>query len=62
MSLQGSLEKLQSPLKDLVSGAIQGESYTNSDNSEVIEWIDKVVQGDIVDPSNLRVRFIEFAS
>jgi aminoacyl tRNA synthase complex-interacting multifunctional protein 1 len=59
MSSPSSIAKLSSPLKELVLGAIQSEGgsghlgKTEKDQSEVTEWIDKVVQGDVAKESNL---------
>ena len=62
MSFQASLAKLSSPLKALVTGAIQLENgsgdtgKSDKDEADVIEWIEKVAQGDIVKLSGIKVR------
>ena len=54
--------KLQSPLKELVSGAAQDGSTefgkNEKDKKEVEEWIEKVAGGNIVKPESLKVRIV----
>jgi len=59
MSFQSAVEKLESPVKDLVLAATQDGSQhvgkTETDQSLVTEWIEKVRQGDIVNEASLKV-------
>lgn len=59
MSAQATVGKLPSPLRDLVLAACQGDegSYgkTDSEKQEVSDWLSKVVKGDIVKPSAVKV-------
>ncbi|KAH9854657.1 hypothetical protein C2E23DRAFT_59740 [Lenzites betulinus] len=58
MSAAAALAKLPSPLRDLVTGAVHDGSddfgKSEQDKAEVTEWIDKVVQGDVAKPDNLK--------
>lgn len=59
MASTPSLDLLPSPLKDLViSACTQDEHYGSSDTdkSEVSDWIQKVAKGDIAQPSSAKVR------
>lgn len=55
MSYEASLSKLPSPLKDLVANAQVDSGRTETDKQEVVNWIDKVAAGDIVQPESLSV-------
>lgn len=54
-----AVAKLQSPLKELVTGAAQDGSAdfgkNEKDKKEVEEWIEKVAGGDAAKPENLKV-------
>lgn len=50
-----SLEKLSSPLKELVLGGSSELGKSDKDKVEVSEWIEKVAQGDIVKPAGVKV-------
>jgi aminoacyl tRNA synthase complex-interacting multifunctional protein 1 len=56
---QDSLSKLSSPVKDLVQSASQEQpalvGKTDQDKAEVVQWIDKVAQGDVVKAENIKV-------
>ncbi|KAI0712196.1 hypothetical protein C8Q76DRAFT_733767 [Earliella scabrosa] len=58
MSVQAALAKLPSPLKDLVTSAVQDGSEdfgkSEKDKAEVAEWIGKVAQGDVAKPENFK--------
>jgi aminoacyl tRNA synthase complex-interacting multifunctional protein 1 len=49
-----SIEKLPSPLKDLVLRGTPELGKSDKDKKEVTEWIDKVVKGDIVKPAGVK--------
>ena len=51
-----TLSKLASPLKELVLGASPELGKSEKDKADVIEWIEKVIQGDIVKPEVIHVR------
>lgn len=53
MSYEASLAKLASPLKDLVTNAQAEAGKTDADQAEIISFIDKVAEGDIVTVENL---------
>lgn len=59
MASQASIQKLTSPLKELVLGALTtgAEDFGESEKekAEVGEWIEKVVQGEIGKPGGLKV-------
>ena len=59
MSAQAAIARLESPLRDLVTGAAQDGAQdfgkTEKDKAEVVEWIEKVAQGDIVKPEASKV-------
>lgn len=55
MSYEASLAKLASPLKDLVTNAQAEAGKTDADQAEIISFIDKVAEGDIVTVENLPV-------
>ena len=59
MSVQAALAKLPSPLKDLVFSASQDAATlagkTEKDQAEVVEWIDKVGQGDVAKEEGFKV-------
>ena len=59
MSVQAALAKLPSPLKDLVTGAVQGGSEdfgkSEKDKAEVTQWIEKIAEGSVAKPENLKV-------
>lgn len=48
--------KLASPLKELVVSASPELGKSDKDKADVIEWIEKVAQGDIVKPEGIQVR------
>lgn len=50
-----SISKLVSPLKDLVLGVTPELGKTDKDKAEVIEWIEKIAQGDIIKPEGVKV-------
>ncbi|OSX59818.1 hypothetical protein POSPLADRAFT_1048287 [Postia placenta MAD-698-R-SB12] len=58
MSVGPSVHKLPSPLRDLVAQATSDGSTdfgkSEKDKTEVAEWIEKISQGDIVKPQNLK--------
>ena len=51
-----TFSKLPSPLKELLSGGSLELGKSEKDKADVIEWIEKVSQGDIVKPEAIRVR------
>lgn len=51
-----TFSKLASPLKELLSGGSLELGKSEKDKADVIEWIEKVSQGDIVKPEAIRVR------
>jgi aminoacyl tRNA synthase complex-interacting multifunctional protein 1 len=59
MEFQSSVGKLSSPLKDLVLSVTQNGSLhvgkQEKDEREVIEWIAKIEQGDLVNEPGLKV-------
>ncbi|KAJ6477459.1 hypothetical protein C8R47DRAFT_1219994 [Mycena vitilis] len=63
MSFQSSVDRLSSPLKDLVLSATQNGSLhvgtPEKDEREVIEWIAKVEQGDLVNEPGLKTLDIQ---
>lgn len=60
MASTAVVQKLPSPLRDLVAQATSDGSTdfgkSEKDKTEVAEWIEKISQGDIVKPQNLKVR------
>ncbi|THV05314.1 nucleic acid-binding protein [Dendrothele bispora CBS 962.96] len=58
MSFQNSVSKLGSPVKELVQSVAQTENSltgkTEKDQAEVVQWIDKVAQGDLVKAENIK--------
>jgi hypothetical protein len=54
-NMTASILKLASPLKDLVLGATPELGKSDQDKAEVAGWIEKVVQGDIVKPTSVKV-------
>ena len=59
MASQQALQKLQSPLKELVLGALPNGATdlgsSEKDKAEVEGWIEKIAQGDINKPDGLKV-------
>lgn len=59
MSVAATLSQLPSLLRDLITGAAQDGSEdfgkSEQDKAEVTGWIDKVAQGDVTRPENLKV-------
>lgn len=59
MSFQAAAETLNGSVKDLVNslpadeGSLRGK--TEKDQTEVVEWIQKVGQGDIAKEENIKV-------
>ncbi|KAG8214493.1 hypothetical protein J3R82DRAFT_9549, partial [Butyriboletus roseoflavus] len=53
MSYEASLSKLPYPLKDLVANAQADTGRTDTDKLEVVSWIDKVAEGNIIISENL---------
>lgn len=53
--------KLASPLKELLLGASPELGKSDKDKADVIEWIEKVAQGDIVKPEGIQVCRIIFS-
>jgi len=49
-----SIQKLPSPLKDLVLRGTPELGKSDKDKAEVVEWIEKVAQGDIVKPAGVK--------
>lgn len=62
MSLQSAISKLRPPVRALVSSVTRdgqelgGQNET--DQKEVIEWIEKTSQGNLVNENNLKVPFL----
>ncbi|GBE84916.1 hypothetical protein BKA93DRAFT_735979 [Sparassis latifolia] len=58
MSSQAAIAKLHAPLGKLVAGAAEHGSpdygKSEKEQAEVVEWIEKVAQGDVVKPENLK--------
>ncbi|OCH91862.1 nucleic acid-binding protein [Obba rivulosa] len=58
MSTETAVLKLQTPLRDLVTGAVQDSSAdfgkSEQDKAEVAAWIEKVAQGQIPKPEGLK--------
>lgn len=50
-----SIQKLPSPLKDLVLRGTPELGKTDKDKADVAEWIEKIVQSDIVKPAGIKV-------
>lgn len=51
MSVSNAIEKLSSPIKDLVASSLKDDSFvgkSEADQSEIAAWIDKVAAGTIV--------------
>lgn len=59
MSFQASVSKLQPPVRDWVLSATRDGKdlvgQTEADEKEVIGWIDKTSQGNLVTENNLKV-------
>lgn len=59
MDFQSTVAKLRSPLKDLVLSVTQNGSLhlgkEEKDAREVIDWIAKIEQGQLVDETGLKV-------
>lgn len=59
MASQKAIQKLQSPLKELVLGALPNGATdlgsSEKDKAEVEGWIEKIAQGDINKPDGLKV-------
>ena len=48
--------KLASPISELLSGGSPELGKSEVDKADVIEWIERVAQGDIVKPEMVQVR------
>lgn len=66
MSLQAAIEKLQSPLKELVSSVTnsdQGSSTiagrSEKDQAEVTGWIEKIAGGEVPKADGLKARSVD---
>jgi aminoacyl tRNA synthase complex-interacting multifunctional protein 1 len=60
MALEVALSKLASPVKDLALSVTQNASLyvgeSDKDKAEVVGWIERVAQGDLVKEDALKVR------
>lgn len=60
MSFEDSVSRLGSAIKDLVASAAKDDpslaGKSEKDQAEVVQWIEKVGQGDIVKADNFKVR------
>ena len=59
MSVQAALAKLTPPIRDLVAVAAQDGSEdfgkSEKDKAEVTQWIEKIAEGSVAKPENLKV-------
>ncbi|KAH9950539.1 nucleic acid-binding protein [Amylocystis lapponica] len=58
MTTEAAITKLHTPLRDLVTGAVQDGRQdfgkSEQDKAEVAQWIEKVAQGDVAKAENLK--------